>query len=155
MSEKEETASGCLEGEGEGRERRREGLEKEGGRDEQSSASKKEGGRGGEREGGREGGREEGREEVREGVPRFYRSKILGAITTRGFRKGLRSWRLRAWKYWAGVVQFRICMFTGGGEDGGEVEEEDEEGGEGRGWSLLSCKKRSRRAEECSGPAPS
>ena len=62
-----------------------------------------------------------------------WRSRLLGDITTSGLRSVEASWRRSAWKIWAGVVRLttRQLPFT------------------------ESSRKRSSRAEECSGPCPS
>ena len=41
-------------------------------------------------------------------------SSPLGAHTTSGLRKLRLIWRLRRWKYCAGVVGYTTCMFTFG-----------------------------------------
>jgi hypothetical protein len=53
-------------------------------------------------------------------------------MTISGFLKSRFTWRRRRWKYWAGVVTFTTWMLS----------------------SAHACRKRSRRAEECSGPGP-
>jgi len=61
------------------------------------------------------------------------RSSDLGVITTSGLRLARRAWRRSRWKYWAGVVTLAARMLP----------------------SAASVRKRSSRALECSGPAPS
>ena len=71
-------------------------------------------------------------------LPAFYtrlaRSSLISANAgMTGLRKGPIIWRRSAWKICAGVVGCSTCML----------------------FSAHSCRKRSRRAEECSGPCPS
>ena len=61
------------------------------------------------------------------------RSSDFGVKITSGRCLAIRAWRRSRWKYCAGVVRFATRMLP----------------------SAASCRKRSRRAEECSGPEPS
>ncbi len=61
------------------------------------------------------------------------RNRLFGVISTAGFLFSWRACRLNRWKYWAGVVTFMTWILS----------------------SAQSCRKRSRRPEECSGPWPS
>ena len=61
------------------------------------------------------------------------RSSDFGVITTSGRCLAIRAWRRSRWKYWAGVVGLATRMLP----------------------SAAARRKRSRRAEECSGPEPS
>ena len=61
------------------------------------------------------------------------RSSDFGVMITSGRCLATRAWRRSRWKYWAGVVRFATRMLP----------------------SAASVRKRSSRAEECSGPEPS
>ncbi len=61
------------------------------------------------------------------------RSSDFGVITTSGRCLAIRAWRRSRWKYCAGVVGLATRMLP----------------------SAAERRKRSRRAEECSGPEPS
>ncbi len=61
------------------------------------------------------------------------RSRLFGVMTTSGRCLAIRAWRRSRWKYWAGVVGLATRMLP----------------------SAASWRKRSSRAEECSGPEPS
>ncbi len=61
------------------------------------------------------------------------RSSDFGVITISGRCLAIRAWRRSRWKYWAGVVGLATRMLP----------------------SAASVRKRSSRAEECSGPEPS
>ena len=61
------------------------------------------------------------------------RSRLLGDMMTRGFRHTAVTWRRSTWNIWAGVVRLQTCMLS----------------------SAHSCRNRSSRALECSGPWPS
>jgi hypothetical protein len=63
----------------------------------------------------------------------LWRSRDFGVITTSGLRVPMRICRRIMWKSCAGVVGAQTIMFS----------------------SAHSCRKRSRRAELCSGPWPS
>ncbi len=66
-------------------------------------------------------------------VASLWRSRLLGVNTTSGLRKGRSIWRRSTWKIWPAVVGCTTCMLV----------------------SAANCRKRSRRAELCSGPCPS
>jgi hypothetical protein len=63
----------------------------------------------------------------------LFRSSDFGVIRISGFLNWRIIWRRSAWKICAGVVGCSTCML----------------------FSAQSCRKRSMRADECSGPWPS
>ncbi|PWC78650.1 hypothetical protein TSH64_31475 [Azospirillum sp. TSH64] len=63
----------------------------------------------------------------------LWRSSDFGVNRTSGLRKLRRIWRRKTWNRLAGVVTLQICQLS----------------------SAHICRKRSGRADECSGPWPS
>ena len=63
-------------------------------------------------------------------VASLFLSKDFGVMITKGLRRLRTIWRRSTWKIWLAVVGCTICMLV----------------------SAANCMKRSRRADECSGP---
>ena len=66
-------------------------------------------------------------------VASLFRNSDFGVMMTSGLRNMRTCWRRSTWKIWLADVGCTTCMLL----------------------SAASCMKRSRRAEECSGPWPS